>query len=123
MAYGGQNIGFGDEIVFAGDPARANVSITSGGDASDVIAAQWGIFALSPNETTSAQTALVLKTLGDGVSVADGASAGIVIASVVTDEGDTTGLAGDYYHEMTITTADGGYHSESGMIRLQKGAL
>lgn len=80
------------------------------------------MFDKRPEEAIGSQTADVSKTLGSGITVADGVVTGTVDVSVVLQPADTTAFDGDFYHELRLT-AGGDVNHFSGTIRLQRGAL
>lgn len=80
MATPNQDVGLGDERIFAGDTLCMSFAVTTGGTAAGVTAASYKIADKAP---TLAGTTLVEKTIGNGVTVTDGATAGVVDIAVV----------------------------------------
>lgn len=120
MADGSQDVGFGSSLVFAGDTIRITATVTTGGTASGVTVAEFNLYPLNPIEVTEAQTAIAAKSIGDGVTVTDGTVDGTVDVAVVLQPADTTGLYGDYYHELKLTVSSDEVHVNKGRLRLHK---
>ena len=73
--------------------------------AANVASAEWALYVLRPIEDPN-QTALVTKTVGSGIALADGASGLEVL--VTLDPADTTSLAGgDYFHRLDYVHTSG----------------
>lgn len=123
MALRDQNVGIGDELAYAGDDIPIEATITTGGPSSGVTVAEFGLFDTDPNEANGPLTPLVSKSLGSGISVVDGAVSGTVLATILLDPDDTSALAGDYFHELRLTTAGNVRHVSRGVIRLQRSGL
>ena len=119
MATPNQDVGLGDERIFAGDTLRMTFAVTTGGTASGVTAASYKIADKAP---TLAGTTLVEKTIGNGVTVTDGASSGVVDIAVVLSPSDTAALSGDYYHAVKITASGDESHVADGTLRLHPAA-
>ncbi len=113
----------GEDLVFAGNTIRIDFTVTTGGTAGGVTVAQWAMFDKRPEEAIASQTAAVSKTLGSGITVADGSVTGTVVVSVVLQPADTNALDGDFYHELRLTAGGDVNHFSNGTIRLQPGAL
>lgn len=123
MAEDDQNIGLDGRPVFAGDTLAIDFTIATGGTAAGVSAAEWGLFDRAPVAETVGQLALLPpKTLGAGITVADGAAETVVV-SVDVPEGETVNFPGLHYQELRLTVSGETFRVAQGQVWLQHGAL
>lgn len=122
MAETDQNVGLDGRPVFAGDSLMIDFAVETGGTAAGVSAAEWGLFERAPVAGTVGQTALLAKTLVDGITVADGTE-GNVVVSVSVPEGETTTFPGLHYQELRLTVSGDTFRVAQGQVWLQHGAI
>ena len=122
MAESDQNVGLDGRPVFAGDSLLIDFRVETGGTAAGVSAAEWGLFERAPTAETVGQTALLSKTLVDGITVTDGA-AEMVIVSVDVPAGETANFPGLHYQELRLTVSGETFRVAQGQVWLQHGAL
>lgn len=115
MATPNQDVGLGDEKIFAGDTIRMTFSVTTGGSSAGVTAASYKLADKSPLE---GGTTVVEKTIASGIVVTDGASSGVVDIAVVLSPTDTNGRSGDFYHAVKLTASGDEVHVADGTLRL-----
>ena len=106
MSSGLQNFGFDPtNPIIIGKDASINFP-TADLQAANVASAEWALFALRPEESTS-QSALVTKTVaGGGITLTNNGTS--VDFTVTLNPADTSALAGgDYFHRLDYVHTDG----------------
>jgi len=89
--------------MHSGDTRKLQVTIVDESSAAvDLTSASiiWALSKKAADEVLPRGSAIVTKSIGDGITVIDAVTGRV---DILIDSADTASLAGDFYHEMQLT--------------------